>query len=560
MRMAAEIEGYPRHLSIHCGGIVISPFSLTDLVPLERSSNGLVITQYDMYPLEDLGLVKIDLLGQRGLSVVADTVEAARENYGEEVDFSRFDPEEDGKTQELVRRGETLGCFYIESPAMRSLLKKLRVDSFLLLVAASSIIRPGVSNSGMMRKFIDRHNGKEEVRYLHPRLEDLLKETYGIMIYQEDVIKVAHHLAGMDLAEADALRRCMSKKRNWEAMEKYRGRFIRGCRENGVSPEVADALWEQIECFAGYAFCKAHSASFARISYQAAYLKAHYPAEFMASVLTNQGGFYATSVYLEEARRMGLRPLLPHIHRSREGYTAEKVSSCWEDGNRRDGIRVGLMQIKHLGRDTVRSILKHRSRGGLFLSFQDVCSRAGASFREIETLVRCGALDCLGANRPELLWKLGLLRRHKEKVEGDALFSREPDAPPLPDYSPLEKLKAETEILELAVSAPPLGFFRKQLNALGAVPSDALCEYAGRHVRVAGRVVTSKRTQTKQGETMKFLTLEDLHGLMEVTLFPGVYRRYGHLLPAELPLVVEGKVEEDCGSLSITASKLALME
>ncbi len=316
-----QLEGFPRHLSIHCGGIVVSPRPITDFIPLQATPKGFEVTQYDMYPVEDMGLLKIDLLSQMGLAVEIDTVKAVKAHYGIELDFSKIDPIQDAKTKALIKNGQTIGCFYIESPGMRNLLQKLNVDNFDMLTAVSSIIRPGVSDSGMTRAFIQRHNGKEKVIYLHPKLEEILKETYGVMIYQEDVIKVAHAIAGMSLGEAEGLRKCMSKKRDWEAIDNYKQRFLAGSKANGVTTKIAKEIWRQIESFAGYAFCKAHSASFAVVSYRAAYLKAHFPAEFMAAVLSNKGGFYDTAEYIEEAKRMGLHVLLPHVNESRYEFT-----------------------------------------------------------------------------------------------------------------------------------------------------------------------------------------------------------------------------------------------
>ncbi len=323
IKTARKIEGYPRHLSIHCGGIVVSPTPITDLVPLERSANGVVITQMDMYPIEDLGLVKIDLLGQRGLAVMSDVESAVKRNYGITIDWRKTDPTTDPATKKIMREGRTMGCFYVESPGMRGLLKKLRVESFEALVAASSIIRPGVSDSGMMKAYIERSLGREKPSYLHPSMEGALKDTFGVMIYQEDVLKVVNVVAGMSLAEADSLRKCMSKKRNSTRMDKYKARFMDGAISRGVETKTAEEIWRQIESFGGYAFCKAHSASFAVVSYQTAYLKAHYPAEFMAAVIANHGGFYSAAAYVEEARRLGLGILPPDVNRSHEECTSE---------------------------------------------------------------------------------------------------------------------------------------------------------------------------------------------------------------------------------------------
>ncbi len=480
LELSRRIEGFPRHLSIHCGGIVISPLPITDFIPLQKTPKGFAVTQYDMYPVEDMGLLKIDLLAQKGLAVLSDTVKDVQANYGVTIDFNCMDPVTDPKTRALVKAGRTIGCFYIESPGMRNLLQKLGVETFEMLTAASSIIRPGVSDSGMMKAFIDRHNGREAVRYLHPKLEPILNETFGVMIYQEDVIKVAHAIAGMSLGEAEGLRKCMSKKRDWEAMENYRERFVTGALANGVTPDIAQELWRQMESFAGYAFCKAHSASFARVSYQTAWLKAHYPAEFMAAVLSNQGGFYDTCAYVEEARRLGLTLLPPDINESEyrfiasttppsphpsplggEGSREESPQPPLQGGaplscnphrqaqpnisSRRSRVRVGLMQVKHLSRNTIDSILEQR-KNRPYASLEDFLSRVDIGESEAESLIRCGAMDtveCLhtqradlpsgnsnhraqreissgrgpGPSRPQLLWQLKLIMKSAMRIK-----------------------------------------------------------------------------------------------------------------------------------------------
>ena len=327
---AATIANFPRHLGTHAGGLVVAPGPVTDYSPLQYAAKGLVITQYDMRAVEDMGLVKIDLLGQRALSAIADVVEAVRTRTGTRLDMRRLD-EGDLAAVALWKRAETIGCFQIESPCMRGLLKKLHVDNLDILTAASSLVRPGPSDAGMTKQFIDRYNGREPVRYLHPRLRPLLGETLGVMVYQEDVIRVVHELGGIGFGDAEMLRKSMSKKRGVEAVASYEARFIRGAVERGLDEAVAQKIWQQIASFAGYAFCKAHSASYAQESYQSTWLKAHYPAAFMAAVLANGGGFYHPEVYVNEARRLGLRVLPPDVNAGAAGWTG------WDDW-----VRAGL--------------------------------------------------------------------------------------------------------------------------------------------------------------------------------------------------------------------------
>jgi len=545
---AQRIRGYPRHLSVHPGGIVISPTPLTDDLPLEKAPKGLIITQYDMLAVEDLGLVKIDLLGQRSLGVLQDTVEAVERHKG------RAPPVEntpavfrDAATRDLVREGRTMGCFYIESPAMRSLLKKLRTDTFEGLTAASSVIRPGVAESGMMDQYIRRHRDPAQIRYLHPKLEKLLGETYGVMVYQEDVIKVAHHLAGMSLGEADLLRRAMSGKlRSREAMARLQRDFVSSCRRRGVSGRVAGEIWRQIASFAGYAFCKAHSASYATLSFQVAYLKAHHPGEFMAAVLSNGGGFYGPGAYIQEARRMGLNILLPDINKSADEYTGSEGV-----------VRIGLMAVKGLSADSVASVLTAR-REGYFTSLSDLRRRARVGFKELHTLIRCGALDCFELSRPELLWRLeaaGKGRHPGENTVTEALGrSLAHIVPRIPEYSLEERCLIELETFGYMVSRHPLELLAPRSGLQGIVTASRMEEHAGREVRMIGWLIAAKRiTARKTGQPMKFMSLEDLTGTFEVTIFPDVYRRHAHLTLGHGPYLIAGKVENSYGACGLTA-------
>jgi len=626
IKLSRRIEGFPRHLSIHCGGIVISPSPITDLIPLQKTPKGFAVTQYDMYPVEDMGLLKIDLLAQKGLAVLSDTVRDVQANYGVTIDFSngtlqippasfkkgehfypvplrqaqgdrfgssvtRVNPADDPKTRALVKEGRTIGCFYIESPGMRNLLQKLGVETFEMLTAASSIIRPGVSDSGMMKAFIDRHNGRETVRYLHPKLEPILHETFGVMIYQEDVIKVAHAIAGMSLGEAEGLRKCMSKKRDWEAMENYRERFITGALKNGVGPDIAHELWRQMESFAGYAFCKAHSASFALVSYQTAWLKAHYPAEFMAAVLSNQGGFYDTCAYVEEARRLGLTLLPPDINHSEDRFTA----SATPTGNsafgerlaprRRSLVRIGLMQVKHLSGNAIDSILANR-RDEPYTSLEDFLARVNIDENEAETLIRCGAMASATQDwsRPQLLWQLKrIFRRCGRSCQDYRLLFSLPQLPEglpsLRSYDLQEKLRAELECLDLTVSEHLLALYGVQVadspdgagnvltvsatgrgtrpawhrSVLPIIAARDLARHAGRLVTLVGWMITAKRTRTGKGELMKFMTLEDPTACFEVTLFPKIYRQFGARVHDRGPYIVRGRVERDGLCCTLTA-------
>ncbi len=321
--LATRLAGRPRHLGIHCGGIVIAPTQVDYYTGLQRAAKGFVVTQYDMHPIEAVGLIKIDLLGNRSLGVLEDTLATLREQ-GLKPDLSDHEKvSQDPATNALVQHGETIGCFYIESPAMRQLLKRLGVRDFLGLTAASSVIRPGVAESGMMQEYIRRVNGQRHELPTHPKMIEIMPETHGVMIYQEDVIRVAHELAGLSRSDADLMRRVMSKPHRHDGMLALGEKFVSGCEARGLDTSSALEIWRQLASFSGYSFCKAHSASFATLSYQVAWLKAHYPAQFMAAVLDNGGGFYGARAYISECERLGLRILPPDANHSGLHYRAE---------------------------------------------------------------------------------------------------------------------------------------------------------------------------------------------------------------------------------------------
>lgn len=545
LKLAARLEGAPRHFSVHPGGIVITPGPVDAVMPRQESAKGVVVGQYDMYAAEDAGLVKIDLLGQRGLAVIRD---AGREAG---VDWTTADPYHDEATRALLREGRTLGCFYVESPAMRLLLRKLRCDDFDLLTAASSIIRPGVSNSGMMRMFVERHLGRQPVRFAHPSLEPLLAETHGVMVYQEDVIKVVHAVAGWSLGEADKLRRCMSKKRHWEKMDTYRSRFLADAQRRGLSARAAAEIWRQISAFGGYAFCKAHSASYAQLSFRSAFLKAHYPAAFLAAVLSNQGGFYGPAAYLEEARRLGLRILGPDVNASVWRYTVEGA----------DGLRVGFAAVKQLGAGHAHALAAKREVDGPFSSLRGLLSRVPLTREEAEALIDCGACDGLGPGRTRLRWEAALSRHWRRRpAEPELLAEPELPLPALGEPDADERLAAEFAQLDLSPRAHPLMQYRALLSRLagpGTVAAADLARHAGQRVRAYGWLVTWRGNRVqKTGELMKFMTLEDLTGTFEVTLFPRAYAEHGHKLFGLGPYWVEGVVEDDHGGVTLTAERL----
>jgi DNA-directed DNA polymerase III PolC len=553
--LAKKLKGRPRHMGIHCGGIVIAPRKITDYVPLQRSTKGPVVTQFDMHGIEKTGLVKIDLLGQRSLTVVAEMADILKEKYN--VHFNCHTMSKmDERTKVLIREGSTMGVFQIESPGMRGLLKKLKVDSFEMIIAASSVIRPGPADSGMLRHFVKRHHGKEKVETVHASLTELLKETYGVMLYQEDVIKIAEAIAGWNLAESDKLRRSMSGKRVDEPFMEHRDHFIRDAVKRGINVEAALEVWRQMVAFSGYAFCKAHSAAYSVISVQSAWLKAHFPAEFLAAVMSNYGGFYHTSCYLEEARRLGVTVLPPDVNESEPYFTANDNVS-W--------LRIGLLQIKGLTRQTLIALLEKRTERP-FESLEDFCIRVKPTYREAETLIRCGAIDSLGYTRPQHLWRLKLFY-HKLKASRDGMFPsvvKTSSEIPWVDYPLEQKLRDELELMELTVEKHPLWIWKEALqqhvNKMGRfVHSQELTQYVGKKVKLVGWMLTTRRTKTKPGEIMQFLSCEDLTATYEAVLFPEIYRKFGHLIRSRGPYIIEGHVENNFGHTPVTVEQLTVL-
>ncbi|PIW99193.1 MAG: DNA polymerase III subunit alpha, partial [Ignavibacteria bacterium CG_4_8_14_3_um_filter_37_9] len=461
----------------------------------------------------------------------------------------------DLETRKLIREGRTIGCFYIESPGMRSLLRRTNCETFEMLTAVSSIIRPGVAESGMMKEFIERHKDPKRRKYLIPKMKEILGETYGVMIYQEDVIKVAHHIVGLTLEEADLLRRAMSgKMRSHKAMQMLSERFFSCCKEKNYSETVSQALWKQIESFAGYAFCKAHSASFALLSFQVAYLKAHYPAEFMAGVLNNGGGYYSTAVYITEAQRLGLKLLLPDVNRSLYGYVGKDQE-----------IRIGFIAIKNFEESSAETIVDERNENGKYVSLVDFLVRTRLGHERTESLIKCGAMDCFGLTRPTLLRLLDLYFKNKRILDAynNDLFANEAlklekEVVTQTDFSPEEKSLYEYELFGYMISQHPLQFFDTAVNAKEIIQSADMFKYHNRKIKMIGWYMTSKRIKTSKGEIMKFLSLEDLTGTFEAVIFPKAYAQFAELTMSMGPYVIEGKVDAESGN-NIIVDKLSVL-
>ncbi|KPL08990.1 hypothetical protein AMJ71_07640 [candidate division TA06 bacterium SM1_40] len=543
INLALAIDGFPRHLSVHCGGMIIVPDAISRHVPMEPAPKGVNIIQWEKDQAEDSGLVKIDLLGNRSLAVIRDVLAAVKANYGIEIDYRTWDPLHDPATQQLIARGDTIGVFYVESPAMRQLQEKTGTGDFEHLVIHSSIIRPAANT--YIREYVRRLHGGAYTS-LHPILDELLRETYGIMCYQEDVTKVAMAMAGFDAVDGDGLRKALSRKRAQKQLRDYRDQFYGGAGARGVAREVIDRVWEMILSFSGYSFCKPHSASYALVSFKSAYLRAHYPAEFMAAVISNQGGYYATFAYVSEAKRMGLAVLPPDINLSEEPYT----------GVDRE-VRIGLMQLKGLSSAGLEAILEERRRGGPYGSFAEFLDRVDIDPSDVKVLIKAGCFDSIagGRTRPQLMWQL-------YAVMGERRLGKHLDdpLPEVPDYDEGMLLRHEVEVLGFLVSRHPLTLFEDELRDISYVEGKDLGRYAGRRVSTVGWWVTSKLVTTKTDEPMEFVSFEDTTAIYETTFFPRAYRRFCHMLSRTRPYLLWGKVEEDFGAITFTVDDVAFLD
>ncbi|WHZ26741.1 MAG: DNA polymerase III subunit alpha [Nitrospira sp.] len=547
LAQALKAQNHFRHLSMHCGGVVIVPDEIRRYVPVQYTAKGLPVIQWEKDQTEDAGLVKIDILGNRSLAVIRNALAAIAKHTGWTIDYETWDPLNDTATQNTIRCGDTIGCFYIESPATRLLLRKLWIgmpphrraeaNVFDYLVMVSSLVRP--ATNPFVEDFI-RMAQKDSCVHWHDKLEDILKETHGIMTYQEDVSKVAMELADFSIDDADQLRKVLSKKHKAKQLQDYRIQFFNGAKKNGASREIIDQLWQMIMSFAGYSFCKPHSASYAQVSFKSAYLRTHYPAEFIAAVISNEGGFYSTFAYISEARRMGLAILLPDINESDWAYRGE--------GER---LRMGLMQVKTIPEALGVRIVEERTQHGPYRSFQDFLRRVKPESSHARALVRAGCCDSIAGEltRPALMWRL--------YVGSDVASS------PLPipnDYSAAQKRAHEIESFGFLASRHPLTLYRKQIERLRPVPASQMHCYVGRRIIMVGVLITEKTAETKHGQAMEFITLEDMTALYDATLFPEVYRRCCHLLSPNRPYVVRGSVEETFGVVTLTALDLQVLE
>jgi DNA-directed DNA polymerase III PolC len=531
---AEAILKLPRHLSMHPGGVIVAPDALTDLVPVMSSGGkGVVITQLDLDSVEALGLVKIDLLGIRGLTVVGDVAEFVQqskpEQYATPLAVLDSTPSVDEATSTRIEKGETIGCFQIESPGMRGTLREIHARTEDDIMAALALYRPGPLTGGLKDAFVRRFKGEEPVRHLHPALAPLLDETFGVILYQEQVLRIANELAGFSLAEADLLRRAMSHFDPGKKMQELERKFVNEAQaRNSIPNETGERIWEMMAAFAGYGFPKAHAASYARIGWRSAWCKQYFPAEFMAAVLANWGGYYSQRVYLSEARRLGLKVRPPHVNYSRQQFSVQRMTRS-EDR----ALFMGLGQVKELTQRIIRRIIHHAP----FTSLDDFLSRVDPRIQEAEHLAKIGALDGFG-KIPAILSRLQTGGWQRDQM---SLFSWSDTSGD--DWTLQQKVDAQLEILGASLEAHPLELVQEKLT--GTISSIEAVTKIGRRVTVAGVRQTSRRSRTAKGDMMLFLTLEDLQGTLDIIIFPDVYRAATSFLDSNLPLLITGVMEMD---------------
>lgn len=532
-----KLDRFPNHLSIHAGGILISDAPIHQYCATHMPPKGFSTAQLDMHMAEAIGLFKFDILSQRGLGHIRDTMDLIRENKGVEVDINdvkTFMENEDVK--KALRTVNTIGCFYIESPAMRQLLLKLKCDDYITLVAASSIIRPGVAQAGMMRQYVLNFHAPDKVKYLHPIMKSLLGETYGVMVYQEDVIKVAHHFADMDLADADILRRAMAGKyRGQNNFEKIKKLFFDNCARIGHPEEVSQEVWRQIASFANFSFSKAHSASFAVESYQSLYLKTFFPAEFMVAVINNFGGFYNRELYFRELQKTGVALFPPCIN-----------NSDYATNIKGRQVFVGFIHVERLEQAWMERVLLDRKHNGLYSSLEHFVERTDPGAEQLEILIRIGAFNFTGYTKKELLWKSAVLLRTAPPDENKPRLFAEPSRNwdlPMLSYRQHEDAFDEIELLGFPLCSP---FDILEHDHRRYMPARDFSQNLGRHVHTIGYLVCLKHVYTSKNEPMCFGTFLDKEGdFMDTVHFPDSLRQYPFMKSGFY--IMEGRVMEEFG-------------
>ena len=568
VEVALRLEGLARHASTHAAGVVISPRPLTEIVPLYRSTRDEITTQYDMNALERIGLLKMDFLGLTTLTVLDDTVLLIKQNRGVDIKLADF-PLDDAPTYAIFARADTSGIFQFESHGMREILRRYQPTRLEDLTALNALYRPGPIQGGMIDDFIARKHGKKKVAYDLPALEEILSETYGVILYQEQVMQIANRLAGFSLGEADILRRAMGKKKR-EEMAAQREKFLAGCAARKVPAKKAEKIFDLMAEFAGYGFNKSHSCAYALLAYQTAYLKVHFPVEFTAALLTSETGNTEKVVkYINEARGMGIRVLPPDVHQSSLYFTP-----VGED------IRFGLAAIKNVGENTAKAICESRAARGNFQNIYGFCSAIEPRFlnrRVLESLVKAGAMDCFNAPRARLWAAIEGAMSHGQKMDhqrsvgqhglfrsGASSMSTD-DAqnilPEVDDWSEDEQLAGEHSVLGFYVSGHPLDKYAGRLKEMGTIELGALeARRNGEELAIAGIITQTRAMRSKRGARWAICNLQDRTGGVEVLVFPEAFQKFEHLLRPATPLLVRGRINVEEVGTRFVAAEVRLLD
>ncbi len=564
--MARRVEGFPRHASTHAAGVVISREPLTDYVPLQEGTEQTALTQYAMEHLEAIGLLKMDFLGLRTLSIIERAVRFIQERYDHSIDFTRI-ADDDPATYAMLGKGDTTGLFQLESAGMRRVLRELKPTVFEDIISVLALYRPGPME--FIPRYIRAKHGYEQIQYPHADLEPILADTYGIIVYQEQIMQIASKMAGFSLGEADLLRRAVSKKKR-EVLDQERAHFVKGSRSQGYSEADANAVYDMIVRFADYGFPRAHAAAYGILSFQTAYLKAHYPAEFMASMLTSvMSNQRKSAEYVDACRRMGINVLPPDVNESGTAYTP--VGGTEASASTPPGIRFGLAAIKNVGTQAMESIIRERANGP-YEDLADLCRRVDlrvCNKRVLEALIQSGALDSLPGHRAQLIAMLdytveAALKWKKEKEDLQIhLFGLseevnwEVEYPDVRSYSLIEMLELERELLGMFISGHPLDNYEERFRELGLDAMHQYAEYPDEQIVYAGGMIVSVRTiVTKKGQAMAFAELEDRVVRTELVLFPEVWRKYRQLIEKGKVLLIRGKLQHQDEDFKILAEQV----
>ncbi len=582
MEIALALEGQVRHASKHAAGVVISQEPLNEYVPLFKTPKDEITTQYDMKAVEKIGLVKFDFLGLRNLTVIRKAedlinqrLQRAPLEHADAFTVSRLRLD-DPKVYELLGRGDNAGVFQVESAGMRDILIKMKPQCFEDLIAINALYRPGPIQSGMVDDFIKRKKGLTRIVYDLPELEPILKDTYGVIVYQEQVMQISRTLAGYSLGQADLLRRAMGKK-DPEVMKKEKVPFLEGAKKQGVDPRKAEAIFDLMAKFAEYGFNKSHSAAYALITYQTAYLKAHYPVEYMAALLTSEVQDTDKIVkYIYEARQMGIVVLPPDVNESRWDFTVVEAHErdTVEPGSTIGSVRFGLAAVKNVGISAIEAIIEARESKGLFTSLADFCAKVDqrrVNRRVVEALIKCGAFDATGARRAQMMEAIDMLmdqaarQQQQEAIGQFSIFDtlgekKEPVLPDVPEWKENKLLAYEKESVGFYISGHPLAAFQADIKRYASATTETLDQAQdGKEITICGIVGGLKQKLTKKNEKMAIMNLEDLTGTVEVIVFPDLYRTASHMLLTDTPLIVAGQLDKSEQGNKIKAVRIHLL-